>query len=109
MTYIKAEEIGLGGDLTNNQLLQQYARLTNFLGHTLGPDYEIVLHDFTDREHSIVAIANNTVSGLEIGAPLPEVERRTMRDRTSYCTTAVRRLTGRYCDRRHFSSARVMS
>ena len=81
MTYIKAEEIGLGGDLTNNHLLQQYARLTNFLGHTLGPDYEIVLHDFTDREHSIVAIANNTVSGLEIGAPLPEVERRIIEER----------------------------
>lgn len=80
MGYIKSGEReprgNLGGDFTNNKLLQQYARLTRFLGHTLGPDYEIVLYDLTDMDHSIVAIANNTVSGLEIGAPLPEVERK---------------------------------
>ncbi|MGM9398737.1 PAS domain-containing protein [Flavonifractor plautii] len=32
-----------------SQLLQQYVKLTEFLGHTLGPDYEVALHDLTDR------------------------------------------------------------
>ncbi len=64
-----------------NQLLQQYAKLTEFLGHTLGPDYEIVLHDFTDQEHSIIAIANNQVSGRDIGAPLTSIERKLLEEK----------------------------
>lgn len=64
-----------------SQLLQQYAKLTEFLGHTLGPDYEVVLHDFTDQEHSIIAIANNQVSGRDIGAPLTNIERRLLEEK----------------------------
>ncbi len=64
-----------------NQLLQQYAKLSEFLGHTLGPDYEIALHDFTDQEHSIIAIANNQVSGRDIGAPLTGIERKLLEEK----------------------------
>ena len=53
-----------------NSILQQYVLLTEFLGHALGPDYEIVLHDLTDKNKSVIAIANNDISGREIGAPL---------------------------------------
>lgn len=51
-------------------IIQQFALLTRFLGDTLGPDYEVVLHDLSDRDHSIVAIANGHVSGRSVGAPL---------------------------------------
>lgn len=53
-----------------NQLLQNYVRLTEFLGQVLGPDYEVALHDLTDKDRPIIAIANNHVSGRELGAPL---------------------------------------
>ena len=53
-----------------NPLLQQYMKLTEFLGLTLGPDYEVALHDLTNKDRSIIAIANNYISGREIGAPL---------------------------------------
>lgn len=53
-----------------NPLLQQYMKLTEFLGLTLGPDYEVALHDLTNKDRSIIAIANNHISGREIGAPL---------------------------------------
>ena len=56
-----------------NPLLQQYIKITEFLGHALGPDYEVALHDLTDKNRSIIAIANNHVSGREIGAPLTNV------------------------------------
>ena len=39
-------------------LLQHYIKLTEFLGLALGPDYEIALHDLTDKNRSIIAIAN---------------------------------------------------
>lgn len=51
-------------------LLQHYIRLVDFLGVALGPDYEVVLHDVTDSNNSIVAIANGYISNREIGAPL---------------------------------------
>ena len=50
-----------------NPLLQQYMKLTEFLGLTLGPDYEVALHDLTNKDRSIIAIANNYISGREIG------------------------------------------
>ncbi|MDO5563902.1 MAG: PAS domain-containing protein [Eubacteriales bacterium] len=56
-----------------NPLLIHYIKITEFLGQVLGPDYEVVLHDLTDKNQSIVAIANNHVSGRAIGAPLTNV------------------------------------
>lgn len=44
-------------------LLRRYMKLAEFLGRTLGPDYEIVLHDLEGGRDTIVAIANGHVSG----------------------------------------------
>jgi predicted transcriptional regulator YheO len=38
----------------------------------LGPDYEIVLHDVTDPDHSIVAIENGQITGRGKGDPLTD-------------------------------------
>ena len=59
--------------MMNHVLLEHYVRLTEFLGRVLGPDYEVALHDLTDKNKSIIAIANNHVSGREIGAPMTNV------------------------------------
>lgn len=72
-----------------NTLLQQYVKLTEFLGNALGPDYEVALHDLTDKNRSIIAIANNHVSGREIGAPLTNVGLSILRDK-SYETSDYR-------------------
>ena len=65
-----------------NALLQHYVKLTEFLGQALGPDYEVALHDLTDKNRSIIAIANNHVSGREIGAPLTNVALSILRDKS---------------------------
>ena len=54
----------------NNTILEQYKILVDFLGKALGPDYEVVLQDLTDRKNAIIAIANNHISGRQIGSPL---------------------------------------
>lgn len=54
----------------NRQMLEHYIRLTEFLGQVLGPDYEVALHDLTDKNHALIAIANNHISGRQVGAPL---------------------------------------
>ena len=65
-----------------NPLLQHYIKLTEFLGQALGPDYEVALHDLTDKNRSIIAIANNHVSGREIGAPLTNVALKILMDKS---------------------------
>ncbi|QXM06543.1 helix-turn-helix transcriptional regulator [Crassaminicella indica] len=54
----------------NQTILKQYSILVEFLGKTLGPDYEVVLHDTKNYTNSIVAIANGHISGRTIGAPM---------------------------------------
>lgn len=72
-----------------NPVLQQYVKLTEFLGHTLGPSYEVALHDLTNKERSIIAIANNHVSGREVGAPLTNMALSILKDK-SYETSDYR-------------------
>ena len=50
--------------------LEPYAQMVDFLGKALGDNCEIALHDLTSEEQEIVAIANNQLSGREIGAKL---------------------------------------
>lgn len=95
-----------------SQLLQQYVKLTEFLGHTLGPDYEVALHDLTDRNRSIVAIANSHVSGRKLGAPLTNTAlksygTRAMRVRTTCFTTAASLRMGGCCALPPFLSNRT--
>lgn len=53
-----------------NTILEHYKIIVDFLGKTLGPDYEVVLQDLTDRKNAIIAIANNHISGRQIGSPI---------------------------------------
>jgi predicted transcriptional regulator YheO len=39
----------------------------------LGPNYEIVLHDFSDTERSIIKIANGHITGRDVGAPATDL------------------------------------
>ncbi len=60
---------------TNNEspnFLAPYIPLVKFLGQALGPSTEIVLHDLDTPEHSIITIANNHISGREIGGPVTD-------------------------------------
>jgi len=75
--------------VVTNPLLQHYVKLTEFLGHALGPDYEVALHDLTNKDRSIIAIANNHVSGREVGAPLTNMALSILRDK-SYETSDYR-------------------
>lgn len=55
------------------ELSRHYALMVEFLGHMLGPDYEIALHDLSCKQPAIVAIANGSISGRGVGAPLTNV------------------------------------
>ena len=67
---------------SSSLILQHYIKLTEFLGKALGPDYEVALHDLTRKDRSIIAIANNYISGREVGAPLTNMALSILRDKS---------------------------
>lgn len=52
--------------------LRAYIPLVEFLGKAMGAHCEVVLHDLTDMDHSIVAIANGHLSGRRAGGPVTD-------------------------------------
>ena len=64
-----------------NLEVKQYASMVNFLGKVLGPDYEIALHEINFVNKSIIAIANESISGRKVGAPLTELALKMIKDR----------------------------
>ncbi|WP_100486968.1 helix-turn-helix transcriptional regulator [Sporolactobacillus pectinivorans] len=59
----------MGGDLIKAEL-EKYKELVTFLGEVMGNDVEIILHDVTDLENSVVAISKTNLSGRTIGSPV---------------------------------------
>lgn len=47
-----------------------YIQLVDFLGACFGENTEVVLYDFKDINHSVIAIHNGHISGRTVGAPL---------------------------------------
>lgn len=60
--------------MTDQEVLQVYIGLVPFLAKVCGPGCEIVVHDVTDPERSIVSI-ENSISGREVGNPLTDLAR----------------------------------
>ena len=57
-----------------------YLKLIDFLGGVLGKNTEVVLHDTTDLNNSIIAIRNGNVSGRSVGGPATDLVLRILRD-----------------------------
>lgn len=53
--------------------VRQFVPLVAFLGAFLGENCEIVLHDISTKEKSVLAIANGHISGRSEGAPLTDL------------------------------------
>ncbi len=55
------------------EIRKRYMVLVQFLGETLGPDYEIVLQEVGGENSGIIAIANGSISGRTVGSPLTNI------------------------------------
>lgn len=63
-----------------NQELSHYVTVVDFLGKALGSQFEVVLHDFTDPEHAVVAIVNGHLSGRKVGSPMTNLAMKMLQD-----------------------------
>jgi predicted transcriptional regulator YheO len=61
-------------------ILKDYIPLVNFLGQAIGPNCEVVLHDLTDPDKAIIAIANGHISGRNIGGPTTDLVLKVLKD-----------------------------
>lgn len=50
-----------------HEAVKEYIPLVPFLAQLLGPHCEVVLHDLTDKDTSIIAIENGHLSGRRVG------------------------------------------
>lgn len=56
-----------------NQHIKRFITIADFLGEVLGSNTEILLHDLTSYEKSIVHIINGQISGRKIGDPATDL------------------------------------
>lgn len=56
-----------------NELVERYIPMVDFIAEILGENCEVVLHNITNPEHSIIAIRNNHISGRKVGGPLTDL------------------------------------
>lgn len=52
--------------------LKAFIPFVKGLAETFGSNCEVVLHDFSDLQHSIIAIENGHVTGRSVGSPMME-------------------------------------
>lgn len=57
------------------KILDIYKQMVPFLGEALGSNCKIVLFDLTQKKEEVIAIANGTLDGKGIGAPLTDLAR----------------------------------
>ncbi|WP_319777893.1 PAS domain-containing protein [Maridesulfovibrio sp.] len=58
---------------SKSRKIDNYVPFVEFLGTFLGENCEVVLHDTTSKEKSVLAIANEHISGRGVGAPLTDL------------------------------------
>lgn len=61
-------------------VLLPFMPVVELLGKMLGSDYEIVLHDVSDGDTSIVALVNGNLTGRDVNAPMTDFGKFLMSD-----------------------------
>lgn len=82
------------------QELEPYVSLVYSLGKILGKDCEVLLHDLSTPECSIIASANAEVSGRGVGFPMTELGLKLMKDPACADLPGIYNYTGRTEDGR---------
>ena len=57
------------------KILDVYKQMGPFLGEVLGENCKVILFDLTHKKEEVIAIANGTLEGKGVGAPLTDLAR----------------------------------
>lgn len=59
--------------MSNYAFLKKYVPIIQFMGEICGENYEIILHDTSTPERSVIATCNAHLSGRRVGDPITEL------------------------------------
>ena len=65
--------------MSNYASLERYIPLVEFMGKICGKNYEIILHDVSTPERSVIAACNEHLSGRRVGDPMTELAKELLR------------------------------
>ena len=65
--------------VSNYACLERYIPLVQFMGKICGKNYEIILHDVSTPERSVIAACNEHLSGRRVGDPMTELAKELVR------------------------------
>ncbi|MGG0795654.1 PAS domain-containing protein [Brevibacillus laterosporus] len=68
--------------MQNTAVLQMYVPLVSFIASILGKHSEVVLHDLSQQETSIIAIENGHISGRKVGDAPTNLVLQVLQDKT---------------------------
>lgn len=66
--------------MSNYAFLEKYIPLINFMAEICGKNYEIILHDTSTPERSVIAAHNAHLSGRRVGDPMTELAKELIRE-----------------------------
>lgn len=64
----------------SSEYLEQYKPMVKFLAEVLGENCEVILHDLSDFENSIIAVENGQISGRKVGDSLTDLALNILKD-----------------------------
>lgn len=70
--------------MTDQETLDMYRPMVHFIAEMFGPTCEVLLHDISKPEASVIEIANGENSGRTIGSPLTTFARGIMENSAAY-------------------------
>lgn len=89
--------------MTDRERLSIYVDLAPFIANVCGPGTEVVVHDVTDPDHSLIAISNN-LSNRAIGDPMTDLALELQQKGTYTDTPYVSSYSGKSKGREFLSS-----
>lgn len=91
--------------MSNRAKLERYLPIAAFLSDVCGEQYEVILHDASEPERSVVAIHNGHLSGREVGGPMTELARSLVRDKVYEDRDYIANYEGRTRNGKEFVSS----
>lgn len=91
--------------MSNREKLEPYLPIVSFFSTVCGDNYEIILHDVSEPEESVIAIHNGGLSGRKVGDPMTELARNLVRDKVYADRDFVSNYAGRTRNGKQFVSS----
>lgn len=86
-------------------ILERYIPMVDFISQICGTNYEVILHDVSEPECSVVSIHNGHLSGRKVGDPMTELARGLVRDKVYADKDFIANYEGRTRNGKQFVSS----